>query len=129
MHDVIDNEFVILDAAIASVPPAYERLAGNAEWNTPRWTFLREITGYLAHWAVRQIGCNQSHDKTPFPPKLENVIGYLDACIRSRFDQLEVAKLSLCDTNRLLHDILMPEKFFLAGTTRRCLSTGSTWTP
>lgn len=103
-----------LDAAITAMPPTHERLAGEPEWSTPRWTFLREITGHLAHWAIRQIGCNQSHDKTPFPPKLENVIGYLDACIRSRFDQEEMARLSLCEINRLLHDILYEEKIVLS---------------
>jgi hypothetical protein len=103
-----------LDAAIKNMPPTHERLAGDGEWNTPRWTFLREITGYLAHWAVRQIGCERTYDKTPFPPKLENVVGYLDACIRPRFDRQEMALLSLCDISRMLHEILMEEKFFLA---------------
>lgn len=93
------------------MPPTYERLASDNEWNTPRLVFLREITGYLAHWAIRQI--DQS-DQTPFPPGLEVAIGFVDRCLRPRFDTNEMAKLSLCDINKLLHETLMQEPFFLA---------------
>jgi hypothetical protein len=96
-----------LDAAIKNMPPTHERLAGDDEWSRKRVTYWREITGYLANWAVRQI---EEHDNTPFPPGLEKVIGYLSACIRPKFDQLGYAWMSLCDINRLLHDILYEEK-------------------
>jgi hypothetical protein len=105
-----------LKAAIENMPPTYERLADDSEWNTPRYTSLREITGHLAHWAVRQVS-----DKTPYPPGLENVIGFLDACIRSRFNN-EMALLSLCDINKLLHEVLMPKTFFQAWNDSKVLA-------
>lgn len=107
-----------LEAAIKNMPETYERLADEPEWNTPRWTFLREVTSYVAHWAIRNIA---RPDNTPTPPGLEGVIGYLHACIRPRFNECEMAELSLCDINRLLHEILMPEKFFQVWNDERVL--------
>ena len=96
-----------LNAALENMPPTHERLAGDSEWNTKRVTYWREITGYLANWAVRQIA---EHDRTPFPPGLEKVIGYLSACIRPQFDHLGYARMSLCEINKLLHDILYEDR-------------------
>lgn len=96
-----------LEAAIRNIPPAYERLKNDVEWTTKRWTFKKEITGYFAHWAVRQL------ETTPFAPKLETVIGFLHHCLKDCFDSNDMALLSLCDINYLLHKILMPEKIFL----------------
>ncbi len=99
-----------LEAAIKNVCTlASERLAGDPEWNTPRWTMWREVTGYFALWAVRQI---EHPDTTPFPPGLENMVGYLAACTRSKFDAQGMAELSLCDIEQMLFDILWPEKIF-----------------
>jgi len=98
-----------LEAAIRNTPPIHVRAANDAEWTTPRITTYREITGYLAQWAVRQI---DECDETPFPPGLEKVIGYLTACIRPKFDQQGWAELSLCDISRMLHEILMEDKTF-----------------
>jgi hypothetical protein len=100
-----------LETALLNTPPIHERTAGDPEWNTPRITYYREITGYVAHWAVRQI---EEGDKTPFPPGLEKVIGYLTACIRPKFDETGWAELSLCDIGQMLHDILMEDKTFLS---------------
>jgi hypothetical protein len=100
-----------LDAAIRNIPPTHERLAGDPEWSTPRVTYFREITGYLANWAVRQIG---EKDSTPFPPGLEKVIGYLSACIRPKFDECGYTEMSLCDVSRMLHEILMEDKTFVS---------------
>lgn len=90
--------------------PTYQRLADNKEWNKKVWTFRREITGYFAHSAIRLIG---NKDETPFPPKLEGVIGLLHVMLKPYFDENDMAELSLCDINQLLHEILMPEQMFL----------------
>ena len=42
---------------------ATARCEADPEWNTPRITYWREVAGYLALWAVRQV---QHPDKTPF---------------------------------------------------------------
>jgi len=108
-----------LTAAILNMPPTYIRLAGDSEWNTPRITDWRQILGYFTCWAVRQI---EPPDNTPYPPGLEKMIGYLAACTRNRFDSLGWADLSLCDINKMLHDILMPEAVFLAWNDAAVLS-------
>jgi hypothetical protein len=98
------NELALrqLDIAINNIPPTYERLAGEPEWNVPRWVFLDNITGAFAKWAVRQspYGC---------PENLESVIRYLAACLARDvpWDAMGMAKLSLCDINLLLHNILL----------------------
>ena len=97
---------------------ATARCEADPEWNTPRITYWREVTGYLALWAVRQV---QHPDKTPFAPGMENVIGFLSACLRPRFDNLGYAKLSLCDIERMLIDVLWPEKLFQAWNSRDAL--------
>ena len=70
------------ELATGTAPLLHERpcLKSDPEWNSPRLTHYREITGGLAYWAVRQI-----HRKRPyFPPKLEFTIGFLTAMIRPR---------------------------------------------
>jgi len=92
-----------LNAAIKNIPPDYERLSSDPEWSTPGWIFRHEIVGALAKWAIRQ--CPQG-----IPTGLENVLGYLDACLKRSVNWDEcagMAQLSLCQINRLLHDILM----------------------
>src|SRR5208337_3646257 len=88
---------------------ATRRCEEDPEWNTPRWTHWREVVGYFTHWAVRQIEC---HDKTPFPPGLEKMVGYLSACIRPRFDKQTMALLSLIDIERMLIEVLWPMETF-----------------
>jgi len=99
-----------LNAAILNMPPDWERLKDKPEWSKKHYIHWRHITGYLAQWAVRQINDN---DSTPFPPKLENVIGYLTACIRPKFDNLGWSHLTLCEISKMLHGILMDTQIFL----------------
>ena len=115
-----------LEAAIANMPPTYDRLSGDEEWNTKKWTCLKEVTGHFAHWAVRQLKV------TPFPPGLEKMVGYLDACLVSKFNgetlglsEYDMLELSLCDINKALHDILMGDKTFLSWNTKEAL--GDDW--
>jgi len=91
-----------LDAAIEKMPPTYERLAGDAEWAKPRGVFRGWITGALAKWAIRQSPYHM-------PEHLMEVVGYLDACLRRgvTWNSDDWAELSLCQVNKLLHDILM----------------------
>ncbi len=77
--------------------------------NKKNYIHWREITGYLAQWAVRQIN---HPDPTPAPPGLSKVIGYLSACIRPKFDNLGMGKFSLCEINKMLHGILMEKRYF-----------------
>ena len=99
-----------LESHIQNMPPDWERLADDPEWSTKIYLRWRDITGYLANWAIRNISDN---DPTPYPPKLESVIGYLNACIRPKFDKLGYAHFTLCEINKMLHEILMPEQMFL----------------
>ncbi len=108
-----------LSAYILNMPPDWERLADDPEWNTKIHVHWRSITGYLAQWAVRQIG---EHNSTPAPPGLSKVIGYLSACIRPKFDKLGYAEFSLCEINKMLHDILMEDKTFLSWNDKEIIS-------
>lgn len=107
-----------LESAIKNMPNTYERLAGDLEWSTPRWVFWRHIVGALAMWAVRQIPCETSNwetmkneplDAPVYPPGLEKIIGYVGTCIKPKFDSHGMAELSLCQINKMLHDILMDQ--------------------
>ena len=107
-----------LTAAINKIPPIHIRCANDPEWNTPRWTYWREITGAFAYWAVRQIN---EGDDTPFPPGLEKVVGFLSACIRRKFDKTGVAQVTLCEIGKWLFDILMSETIFLSWNDEKVL--------
>ena len=100
-----------LFGAIKSMPPTCERLSDDPEWTERRWVFLHDITGALAKWAIRQ---------SPYacPDDLETAVKFLDACLCSEAKKLPnddvlflsdgiMMKLSLCEVNRMLHDILM----------------------
>ncbi len=108
-----------LEAAILNMPPDWERLADRPEWNKKNYISWREITGHLAHWAIRQI---PEHDSTPTPPGLKKVIGYLSACIRPKFDNMGWAHLTLCEINKILHDILMEDKTFNSWNDEKIIS-------
>ncbi len=120
------NEF---EAVIKGMPPDYERLKDKPEWSTPIFLNLKQITGALAHWAVRQ------GDYYPYPPGLEHVIGYLDACLRPIFlakTDLDLkykvegyGRFSLCEINKMLWDILEDTKEFDDWNTKECL--GKDW--
>lgn len=127
-----------LAAAIDNMPETYERLADDPEWNTPRWTNYREVVGALAQWAIRNIAddtcADGPIDGPAFPPKFENVLGYVSACLKSQFMKLNTcdplvgcAEVSLCDINRMLHGILTIEEFapFMAWNTKEAM--GLAW--
>lgn len=103
-----------LEAAIRNMPKTYERCSSDPEWATAYITTRNEIMGYFACWAVRQA---EGHH---CPPKLENVLGYLDACLtfemKHRIKEEGHADFifdfwSLCDINQKLWEILggLPE--------------------
>ncbi len=136
------NFMPALSAAIANMPETYDRLADDPEWNTPRWTFYREIVGALAQWAIRNISDDGRDDdlnvipldSPPFPPDLEKVLGYVSACLKKQFMELNtcdplvgMAEVSLCDINRMLHEILTIEEFapFMAWNTKETM--GEVW--
>lgn len=99
-----------LAAAINNMPESFERLAGDPEWSISGWTSVGEITGHLAHWAVRQ--------SVGLPPNLNLVIGFTHAavCRDTRFISWgnigKYAELSLCEVNSLLWNILRDLKAF-----------------
>lgn len=96
-----------LEAAIQAVPPTYERLAANGEWSIPNGLFRDWIPAALAKWAIRQSPYHM-------PDGLVSVIGYLDACLKRAvpWNADDYAALSLCQINKLCHDILMDYKPF-----------------
>lgn len=115
-------------AMLDNMPESYERLANKPEWNTKRWTFYREIVGALAQWAIRNISDDGRDDDLnvimldppPFPPDFEKVLGYVSSCLKRQFMKLNtcdlwygMAEVSLCDINRMLHEILTIEEFKL----------------
>ena len=96
-----------LCSAIKNCPKLHDRCDNDIEWTKKRITAVREITGGLAYWAVRQIGCCPPADEGPIvPPNLEKVIGYLHTCIRPKFDKFGWAQLSLCDISKMIYGIL-----------------------
>lgn len=109
-----------LAAAIDKMPPSYERLANEPEWSTPLFINYREIIGYFAHWAVRNI----QGDDPAFPPGLEKMIGLLTAIIRPKFTILDAgwANLTLCEINKMLHDALWEEPIFQSWNDREVIS-------
>lgn len=114
-----------LNAAIKSIPRTYERLSSDPEWNTPRVTCIRHITGALAYWAIRQ--CFSDKNEIPCPPDIEKVVSYLYVAIRKRFNKFGWAELSLCDISKMLYDILYDQNIssFDQWNTDECL--GSSW--
>lgn len=90
-----------IQSVLNSIPPTYERLRDDEEWSNPRCVFKHDIVGAFAKWAIRQSPMG-------IPTGLESVCGYLDACLtRDVVWEYGIAELSLCDINKLLHDILM----------------------
>ena len=121
-----------LAAAINNMPETYERLSNNQEWSEKRWTHYRDLTGGLAYWAVHQfagsdVGKNYNQDKNPpyFAPGLENVIGYLSACIRPQFNDCGFKEMSLCDVNKMLWEVLRDCEIFKSWNTEEVC--GKAW--
>jgi len=92
--------------AIDNMPPAYERLSDDPEWSEKKdkWTFKKDITSAFAKYAIKQC-------PSGIPDNLEKVLGYLDACLEKMvdWDVCGMTELSLCEINRLLHEILMDQ--------------------
>ena len=99
-----------LENVIANMPETYDRLKDDPEWGTKRrWEFVHDITGPLAMWAVIL---------SPFscPDGLEDVIRYLAPCLTIELEKLPddrrcgtppyMFHITLCEVNKLLHDIL-----------------------
>lgn len=103
-----------LASVINNMPYSYERFKDNPEWSVPCVTNIKYITGAFAQWSVRQL------HETPYPPNLEKLIGYLDACLRkeflkkedSKWNQEGWGKFSLCEVNKMLHDFLWEDPTF-----------------
>ena len=74
-------------------------------------------------WSVRNIPI-EDHDGAPeFPPGLENVLGYLGACLRRMFDPHGYHDLSLCQINLLLHKLLMDDATFRGWNTEEVMES------
>jgi len=90
-----------LNKAIINCPKTYERLLGDSEWTVKKWTFVSDITGSFAKYAVKQ---------SPYacPYGIENIVCYLDACLKKQvqWGVSGLVELSLCDISKLLYDIL-----------------------
>lgn len=93
-----------LENAIKNMKPSYERLANDHEWSAKRWTFIKEILGSFAKYSIQL---------SPYgmPENLEKVLKYLEACLRKSYEWDVVegkhwAQISLCEINKMLHDIL-----------------------
>lgn len=95
-----------LSSVIGSMPETFQRLANDDEWSIrkSKWVFRHDITGAFAMWACRQ---------SPYgvPEGLENVCKYLDASLKTAipWNYNGMAELSLCDINKILHEILMDQ--------------------
>jgi len=111
-----------LSTAIANMPKNHDRLAGDSEWSTPKWTHWRDVVGAFAQTCIRNIADYYRDDDLEevypdgvpiYPPELEKVLGYLGTCLRKEFTNREgilqkdgFANVSLCDISRMLYDIL-----------------------
>ena len=123
INPVLMNE---LTAWLKKSPKTYERLSEDPEWNTPRCTNVKEITGSFALWAVRQ-----GENKECFPHFVE-IINYLSACLRLEFikkknDQWSHegwGDFSLCEINKLLFDILWDMPIFMEWNEEKIVGKG-----
>ena len=100
-----------LKCAIHNMPKIHERSAGEEEWEEKHWIFRKEITSLLAKNAISQ-------STYIWPEKLEEVIKYLDACLRKSVDweiqeseNNAMTQLSLNDISKLLYNILYDQNF------------------
>ena len=106
-----------LENHINNMPKTYERFSDDSEWTEKRWIFEEEIVGALANWAIRQ---------SPYiiPDDLETVLKYTHHCLLIELSKLPqedkmsdgyrlMVKISLCDINKLLWDILDDFRPFL----------------
>jgi hypothetical protein len=119
-----------LSAAIANIPPTHERLSNDIEWSAKIYTCYRDITAAFGYVLIAQFQdtdqfAEQLEKPPPFAPGLEEMVGYLTACIRPEFDRLGYKCISLCEINKMCWDILGDSKRFNSWNTKECL--GSHW--
>lgn len=93
-----------LKSVIMNIPKTYERLSDNEEWTVKKFTSIKDILAAFAKSAV-------SVSPYGLPNGLENILGYLKYCLLKSitWEQdgcLYYAKLSLCEINKCLYDIL-----------------------
>lgn len=88
-----------LEQEITNMPKTYERCNNDPEWNRQRWIFVKDVTSYFAKWAISQ-------SPYPYPENLENVVRYLHACLIRQADKVQMMRLSLCQINKMLYEIL-----------------------
>jgi hypothetical protein len=103
-----------LEMALSNMPRLHVRCQDDEEFTRKRITNWREVTGYFAMWACRQI---DQCDTSAYPPKLESVVGYLAASLRKHWSNDpcvtdDWCKLSLNGISELLYDILWGLKLF-----------------
>ena len=70
-----------LEDKIINMPKTYERLNDDSEWNQKRWVFVKDITSYLAKWAISQSPYH-------YPERLDEVVKYLHACLKRQANEL-----------------------------------------
>lgn len=87
-----------------NMSPPYEAYQNDSEWTTKEMTFLTEILGSFSKYAIQL---------SPYvmPDKLEVVVKYLEACLKRSYNWEVIegkywAKLSLCEINKMLYEIL-----------------------
>ena len=108
-----------LQSTIDSFPKTYDRLKDDPEWNIPIWLFFKDIIGHFAMWSIRFL------KNTPYPLNLEKVIKFLHSGITKKILSLpidrkskgfalgdDMIKISLCEINKMLWDILEGHKDF-----------------
>jgi hypothetical protein len=88
-----------LEHAITNLPKTHQRLNNDPEWNEKHWVFVKDITSYLAKWAISQSPYH-------YPEGLDRVIKYLHECLKIQANENEMMEVSLCDVNKLLYEIL-----------------------
>jgi len=104
-----------LDSALKNIPETHNRLSNDPEWSLSTWTTVGEIIGAFANSAI-QISINMKK-KSCIPKNVEKLCELLRVSLLrdNRFKNyynLWMAKLSLCDINKLCWDILGDVSFF-----------------
>ena len=109
-----------LENVIMNMSETYDRLKDDPEWGEQLgWTFISNITGSLARWAVNQSSYS-------WPDDLDVVIKYLHECLAVELEKLPddlkhqdrdlsgMYNITLCEINKLLHDILDDDPYVMA---------------
>lgn len=106
-----------LTDAINNSPKDFVRLSQDDEWNSLKhqWTTKCQIVGAFAKWACRQ---------SPYgvPDDLETVCKFLNVCLDNlvMWNEYGMKEMSLCEINKLLHDILYEQGVTLFDDWNKC---------